>query len=303
MSISPYLVVIRTLLEVKVSTYFLKNGITFLSFSLNGFSVTFSVLFLRILDDLGLFVFILFRDLLLVSVEVFLQLNKKTNSRLASNQRIFIMQFSIVEQLVSKIKYLSLPGEKAHSIMMPPVRQQLLKKISKKSLQPRQSAVLAMFYPDLNDQARFVLILRETYKGVHSGQLSFPGGKFEIDDTSLEITALRETEEEIGLTREKIHIIRVLSQIYIPPSNFTVTPYLGIFPYHPTFVAQASEVKAIVEVPISELLNDQNTGFQKVTTSYAGMIEVPVYTLENKIVWGATAMILSELKVLLKMVL
>jgi hypothetical protein len=148
-----------------------------------------------------------------------------------------------------------------------------------------------------------LLILRKTYPGVHSNQIGFPGGQQEDADTGLLETALRETEEEVGVPREEITVIRALSQLYIPPSNFEVRPYIGLYDKRRPFVPQQSEIEALVEVPLYELMDDRLLITQRLRTSYADETEVPAFQLSGHVVWGATAMMLSEIKELLKRVI
>ncbi len=162
------------------------------------------------------------------------------------------------------------------------------------------AGVLALFYPDDELVTRFALILRKTYRGVHSGQVGLPGGKKEEEDHDFEATALRETEEEIGVLRSKIRVIKELTEVFIPPSNFVVKPYLGFTEERPQFQLQPDEVEDIIEVYLQELLEDANTTVQQLSTSYASKIQVPAYKLQGQVVWGATAMMLSELKELLR---
>ncbi|WP_337992854.1 CoA pyrophosphatase [Flavivirga sp. 57AJ16] len=164
----------------------------------------------------------------------------------------------------------------------------------------KRAGVLMLFYPDITKQTKFVLILRKTYKGVHSAQIAFPGGKLEKQDTSLEVAAVRETFEEVGVPMDAIKIIRKLSQVYIPPSNFYVQPFLGTTSYTPSFIKQEDEVEAIIEIDLQHLLDDGIVITKKVSTSYSAEVEVPAFKLNGHIVWGATAMVLSEIKDLLK---
>ena len=144
------------------------------------------------------------------------------------------------------------------------------------------------------------LILRKTYKGVHSAQIGFPGGKYENEDTSLKETALRETEEEIGVLRNTVSVLKKLTEVYIPPSNFFVQPYLGITKNTPNFILQEEEVETLIEVPLIHFMDDTIKIHQNLTTSYAKNIKVPAFLLNNYLVWGATAMMLSEVREMLK---
>ena len=145
-----------------------------------------------------------------------------------------------------------------------------------------------------------VLILRKTYKGVHSAQIGFPGGKYENVDNSLNDTALRETEEEIGVLRNTVSVLKKLTEVYIPPSNFFVQPYLGITKNTPNFILQKEEVEMLIEVPLIHFMDDTVKISQNLTTSYSKNIEVPAFLLNNHLVWGATAMMLSEVREILK---
>jgi 8-oxo-dGTP pyrophosphatase MutT (NUDIX family) len=166
----------------------------------------------------------------------------------------------------------------------------------------RKAAVMILFYPK-NEVTHLLLIVRNSYPGVHSSQIAFPGGKVEEIDFDLKQTALRETHEEIGIHPNDIHVIRDFSSIYIPPSNFLVFPFLGISQTELTFTLQEEEVAGIIELPLSTLLDDSIISNKNLETSYSKLIEVPVFQIEEHTVWGATAMILSELKDVLKMVL
>jgi len=162
---------------------------------------------------------------------------------------------------------------------------------------------MALFYPDMEEQTRLLLILRKVYEGVHSNQIGFPGGKVEIEDRDLLDTALRETHEEVGVPPTAVEIIKELSEVYIPPSNFLVRPYMGICPKPGPFVKEESEVEQIVEVYLKDFLDDSNHIQEILTTSYAKNINVPAYRLNGYTVWGATAMMMSEIKTLLQQVL
>jgi len=116
-------------------------------------------------------------------------------------------------------------------------------------------------------------------------------------------TALRETHEEVGVPPSGVEVIKELSEVYIPPSNFLVQPFMGIYQYPEPFVLQESEVEQLVEVFLSDFLDDTNHVEENLTTSYAKNIDVPAYRLNGYTVWGATAMMLSEIKELLRQVL
>lgn len=201
---------------------------------------------------------------------------------------------------VSKIKNINLPAYASHFKMVPPFRQALLKQQAEAIKTAKSAAVLALFYPDQNHETNLILTLRKTYKGVHSAQIGFPGGKLESFDGSIEAAALRETHEEIGVPATQIKILRAISPVYIPPSNFYVHPFIGISNKTPQFTKQDYEVEAIIEVKLGHFLDDANVITKLVATSYSADVEVPAFKLNNYTVWGATAMMLSEIKDLLK---
>ena len=128
-----------------------------------------------------------------------------------------------------------LPGHDYLLKIAPPSRIKTLKSLKIPS-SAKTASVILLFYPDQKNQPRFVLILRNTYKGVHSNQIGFPGGKIEKKDTSLFDTALRECEEEIGVVKNDIFKVRKLSPVYIPPSNYNVHPFVGYIDYEPNFL-------------------------------------------------------------------
>ena len=212
------------------------------------------------------------------------------------------MYFKDFQLQIPKLKNLELPGEDAQFKMAPPYRKDLIESYRNQIDRARLAAVLALIFPDEYGNSKLALILRKTYKGIHSNQIGFPGGKVEKDDNSLEDAALRETEEEIGVQRNCISLVRSMSEIYIPPSNYRVFPFLGIVDNCPLFVKQESEVEDMVPINLSELLDDANQLEALVMTSLNREVKVPAYDFQGHIVWGATAMMLSELKELLKLV-
>ncbi|AJR03755.1 NUDIX hydrolase [Siansivirga zeaxanthinifaciens] len=201
---------------------------------------------------------------------------------------------------ISKVKNIPLPAEASQFKMVPLFRQEQLEQQKENIKKAKKAGVMALFYPDEQAKTHLVLILRKTYKGVHSAQVGFPGGKLEPNDASLEAAAVRETFEEIGVPENNIEVIRALTQVYIPPSNFYVYPFLGITKKTPKFIKQDKEVEAVIEVPLQHFLNDNNVVIETLKTSYSAQVEVPAFKLNNHVVWGATAMMLSEIKDLLK---
>ncbi len=186
-----------------------------------------------------------------------------------------------------------LPGQEAQYRMAHVVRR------NRQSPPPdaRMAGVLALFYPKDGDW-HIVLIERATHhrSDRHSGQISFPGGRFEEGDGSLEMTALREAEEEVGVDPGQVELLGRLTELYIPVSNFLVNPFVGVTPTRPAFRPELSEVKAILEVPF-QLFQKPETR-QKTDLHLAENIilrNVPYFDIHGQIVWGATAMMLNEL--------
>ncbi|MFT5103112.1 MAG: 8-oxo-dGTP pyrophosphatase MutT (NUDIX family) [Candidatus Latescibacterota bacterium] len=213
------------------------------------------------------------------------------------------MTFAEFEKQIVKIRKMELPGEEAHLKMAPIERLLELKQKARDAKTAKKAGVMVLFYPSEENEARLILILRKTYKGVHSAQVGFPGGKREPEDNTMDRTAVRETEEEIGVPRDRIQILKTLTEIYIPPSNFFVQPYLGIINDTPHFEPQEDEVEALIEVPVSHFMDDAIEITKKLSTSYATDVDVPAYLLNGYVVWGATAMMLSEVRQILKQIL
>lgn len=184
-------------------------------------------------------------------------------------------------------------GVEAQKKMMPEGR--ILKTTEQTNI--RKSAVLIAFFKEANEWF-FPLIKRASYQGVHSGEMALPGGKFEPSDKTIATTALREAREEIGICAKDVILLGHLTELYIPVSNTNVTPMVGYLKNKPELTANKKEVESIFLIKISDLLNDKNR--QTEIWNFAGEKKnIPFYTLENHKVWGATAMILSELKELL----
>lgn len=209
------------------------------------------------------------------------------------------MLFTEFTKYIPKILNQQLPVVEAHMKMSPLERVPSLEREFYKDKHPRISAVMMLFYP-IGGVTHIALIKRNAYPGVHSSQISFPGGKAEQEDTTLGDTALRETFEEIGVLPGAMEIIMPFSEIYIPPSNFLVYPFLGVAEEEPDFVPNPEEVVELIHLPLDVLLDDGIIEDVEMETSYAQRIKVPAFRFKGHIVWGATAMILSELKETLK---
>ncbi len=191
----------------------------------------------------------------------------------------------------------TLPGEAAHLKMASRIRLNELKfNYDKRSA--RLSSVLVLLY--LNKNEIFTsFILRPEYDGVHSGQVAFPGGRKEDEDKSIIDTAIREAREEVNIESSKISVLGTLSDLYIPPSNYLVTPVVAFSNSRPDFIPQESEVRKIIEANISFLFNE-SLAKRKIIHIRKTKIDAPYFEIDGHIVWGATAMILSELRELIE---
>lgn len=187
----------------------------------------------------------------------------------------------------------SLPGEEAQYRMAPSYRPRLTRS-EIESMNPKVSGVMLLLYPK-NNELNIVFTQRKLYEGVHSGQMSFPGGKKEEGDSTLIETALRETHEEIGVEPSAIEVVGQLSELYIPPSNFLVWPTVGFSADSILFKPQASEVEKVIEIPVSFFMDKQNINPQTEIKLFNNTrVTVPAYIFNGHVIWGATAIMLSE---------
>lgn len=202
------------------------------------------------------------------------------------------------KDLLAKIKEAPLAGEEAHRVYSPPYRPVLpYEEILKKK--PRFAAVNILLYLK-EDVWYFPLMLRtENERDKHSGQISLPGGSRDPQDTGLQQTAVRETWEEIGIEPAYIKIVRELSPLYIPPSNFYVTPFVSFTRKNPAFYLQESEALELIEFPVDDLINLSTSPDSRAFPTSRGT-QVPFIDFQGHLIWGATSMILSEFSHLLK---
>lgn len=203
---------------------------------------------------------------------------------------------------IQKIQQLDLSPNASHAKMEPLDRVALMKNLKPEDFAPKNAAVMVLIYPK-NETAHLVLILRTSYNGVHSSQVAFPGGKAEPFDADFWATALRETEEEIGVMLHDIEHVKDLTPLYVPPSNFMVYPFLGFSKKNLSFRLDPKEVAGIIEISVHDFLHHTTVVSKNLSTSYMLDKEVNGFEIENHFVWGATAMMLSELKDLLIKVL
>jgi len=174
-------------------------------------------------------------------------------------------------------------------LMSPPMRQTEPEPHDR----PRSSAVLALLHMD-GDDISLAFTLRPTSLRHHAGQISFPGGGAEPGDGSCEATALRETAEELGIPTHDIHILGEMTPLFIAGSQNIVHPYVGWMPVLPLLCPDPAEVDRVLQVPVRELLEPRTLG----TTTWrrnGRILDAPCYRVGGDVIWGATAMILSEL--------
>lgn len=165
-----------------------------------------------------------------------------------------------------------------------------------------KAGVLALLYP--KNRSWYIVFIERTSRYAqdrHRGQISFPGGRFEETDPSLEYTALREAEEEIGIDPAQVEVLGKLTNLYIPVSNFLVYPYVAYTETAPSFVPDPVEVAAILEVPFEHFRSEQNIRKMDMTVrENIRLKDVPYFDIDGKVLWGATAMMMSELLALVE---
>lgn len=205
------------------------------------------------------------------------------------------MFYSALETFVAKLKHQlqkPLPGQAIQARMSPQFNG------DKRFTCPpkpgvRNGSVLILLYPEQGN-LYIPLMQRPVYNGHHSGQISFPGGKEEPEDPDPVFTALREAHEEMGIDPTKVEVLGTLTQLYIPPSNYMVLPVVGWTTHRPAFVPDPFEVAEIIEVALSDLLNEGNIRTARRLLASGFPFHTPCYFVEEQEVWGATAMMLSE---------
>ncbi len=164
------------------------------------------------------------------------------------------------------------------------------------------AGVLILFYPvEQNWHVVFIERNSSNTKDKHRGQISFPGGKIEKEDSTIIDTALREAEEEVGVDASKVRVLGQLTDLYIPVSNFKVFPSVGFVNYQPQFIPETKEVHDIIEVPFRKFLEPSVIKQTSILVSdKVTLNQVPYFDIEGKVIWGATAMIMSELLTVFK---
>lgn len=194
-----------------------------------------------------------------------------------------------IEKLTANLKK-PLPGETAQMMMEAFTAAYLGVRPTE---QTRKSAVLMLLYPFKNE-IYFTLILRNSYDGFHSGEIGFPGGRYEQADQDLIQTALREAQEEIGLRADEVKVLGTLTETYIAPSDFLVLPVVGYLPYRPDLLPDPREVQQIFEAKLNYFSDPKILGCAKIRIP-GDVVLTPYYELNGYKTWGVTAKMIREL--------
>lgn len=198
---------------------------------------------------------------------------------------------SSIKKLIEK----DLPGEEAHKTMSP-LERPLSSLALKETKNYKESAVSVILF-DKKQKAEIVLIKRQTYEGKHSGQIAFPGGKKEKHDSDLKQTSIRECKEEIGIDLLSEMYLGKLTPVYIPISNFYVEPHVFYLQTERlNFKLDRFEVEEIFSIKMLDLLNPANQTTEQISIMTEFKKDIPCFKINNKIIWGATALMLNELK-------
>lgn len=211
------------------------------------------------------------------------------------------MDFQLFKRLVQEQITNGLPGEAAHSHLMP-INRPFTSQSLKEKPSYRKSAVGLILFPEIHSP-KCILIERPSYDGVHGGQISFPGGKMDPEDLHLEHTARRECYEEVNLPLGDGEFIGELSEVYIPVSQFLVQPFIFTLNQKPILSPDEREVESIIEFSVFDLLNEDilKTKDIQLSQEYTQK-NVPYFDIDGHIVWGATAMMLSEFREILRLI-
>ncbi len=210
-----------------------------------------------------------------------------------NNLPVLLKNFELFVNHLKAINWEALPGLEAQLKMAPLIRREEIGSLGQ-GLVPVKSSVLFLFFPLEDFRVGTVFIQRSVYRGTHSGQISFPGGRHEQTDPDLEYTALRETFEEVGVPPEQVEVIGRLTNLFIPPSNFMVSPFLGIADQRPRFVPDPLEVDQILEVELQAFFNPRNKVMKTIDLSTGFSLDTPCFSINGYTIWGATAMMISE---------
>ncbi|MEM9830770.1 MAG: CoA pyrophosphatase [Bacteroidota bacterium] len=203
------------------------------------------------------------------------------------------MEVPYSDELITQIRNRleqPLPGWDAQSRMATEIHRRARVQVPPTA---QQAGVLLLLYPGADQQLSFPLIQRPQYEGAHSGQVAFPGGKVEPEDQSIVATARRETREEIGVEVSEGQILGQLTDLYIPVSQFVVSPVVAYTDQPLAYQPDPTEVAAVLDVSAQSFMRAESHSIQNIQVRNISL-KVPAYTVQNKVIWGATAMMLSE---------
>lgn len=187
-------------------------------------------------------------------------------------------------------------GIEAHQKMLPPGRRLITQESEASIIKP--SGVLLLLFPDAG-KIYLCLIKRPSTMKHHPSQISFPGGKVEKEDASAEMAALREAQEEVGIDPSQVKILGKLSELYVEVSKFLIHPFIAWADKKPDFIINKAEVDELILLPINDLVANE-TIMETDMDTLTGRLRIKYYPFNSQIIWGATAMILSELIEILK---
>ena len=217
------------------------------------------------------------------------------------------MDYQTFINCIPKVTDFSLPGKRGHAMMAPSSIRRLYLSNDEvfeyendlENYQKARKASVLLYIYEYKDALYLTLIKRTTYDGPHSAQISFPGGKPASLDSSLWDTAKREFKEELGVDLLSTSPFLTLSQVYIPPSNFLVTPFVAVVKKKPFFQLDPREVALQINISLDELIHLKIKQCPILEGNHKGVV-VPCYVYEGHMIWGATAMVLSEFILFLK---
>jgi 8-oxo-dGTP pyrophosphatase MutT (NUDIX family) len=182
----------------------------------------------------------------------------------------------------------NLPGKEVQYLMAPSDRN------SKITVNKTRKGAVLILLSEKKGEIFLTLIIRQEYDGAHSGQIAFPGGKYEKLDCETKQTAIRECFEEIGIDEDNYQIIGSLTKLFIPVSAFEVFPYIAIVKNNLKYIKQDYEVKEVIEIRLKDFLNKDNIK-KEFRTFKGNEYLIPYYAVAPYKIWGATAMIIKEL--------
>ncbi|WP_423126282.1 NUDIX hydrolase [Gaoshiqia sp. Z1-71] len=196
---------------------------------------------------------------------------------------------SFLPDHIARLLQSGLPGEQSHLKMVPPGRSLYTAAEDRKRV--KLSSVLILLFP-VAGEIYTCFVKRSAGLKYHPGQVSLPGGQVE-EGESAEMAALRETQEEIGVSARDIRVLGRLSELFVQVSSYTVYPFVGWLDEQPEFVLNRDEAEKLILFPVQRFLERREIGYMELETS-TGLLEVPYYPCDGEIIWGATAMILTE---------